>query len=370
MSKDKKNSPSKSVDSDALLARLKSGAMESMGRSREDIDLELKKRVDGQGYYSPEESTHPSALANQFALGGTPQGIKERPLIPEEHLKEGEQYRFHFDMSRCIGCECCVVACNEQNGNPEDVLWRRVGEIEGGQYPTTKRYHLSMGCNHCVDPSCLTGCPTDAYEKLESDGIVKHNEEECIGCQYCTWNCPYGVPQFNKERRIVTKCDMCHSRLGDGLAPACVNACPEEAIRIEKVNIEEWKEDHSEANAPETPDASLTISTTRITLPEDLPEDTFKLNHHHVEPEHAHYSLIFLTVLTQLATGGFFSLWLTDVLSNFITFLKPHQEFIAFGAAGMLGVTGLALLASIFHLGRPLHAWKALRMWKRSWLSR
>jgi len=163
---------------------------------------------------------------------------------------------------------------------------------------------------------------------------------------------------------------MCHSRLGDGESPACVSACPEEAIRIEKVDIAEWRENHSEANAPETPDASLTISTTRITLPEDVPEDTFKLNHHHVEPEHAHISLIFLTVLTQLATGGFFSLWLTDVLSNFVSFLKPHQEFIALGAAGMLVVTGLALFASVFHLGRPLHAWKALRMWKRSWLSR
>src|SRR5713101_4536482 len=62
--------------------------------------------------------------------------IPQRPLLP------GEQFRFHFDMSKCIGCKCCVVACNEQNGNPPDINWRRVGEIEGGWYPDTQRLHL------------------------------------------------------------------------------------------------------------------------------------------------------------------------------------------------------------------------------------
>ena len=52
----------------------------------------------------------------------------------------GEQYRFHFDMTKCIGCKCCVVACNEQNGNPAAINWRRVGEIEGGDYP----YHAAL----------------------------------------------------------------------------------------------------------------------------------------------------------------------------------------------------------------------------------
>ena len=84
----------------------------------------------------------------------------------------GEQYRFHFDMTKCIGCKCCVVACNEQNGNPADILWRRVGEIEGGAYPDTLRHYLSMGCNHCLEPTCMTGCPVDAYSKDPVTGIV------------------------------------------------------------------------------------------------------------------------------------------------------------------------------------------------------
>ncbi|MBI3313028.1 MAG: dimethyl sulfoxide reductase anchor subunit [Candidatus Omnitrophica bacterium] len=308
-------------------------------------NLPLKNRIGEEGYYQPVA------------------------LIPTEPLEEGEQYRFHFDMTRCVGCQCCVVACNEQNNNPAEVNWRRVGEIEGGIYPATKRYHLSMACNHCLDPSCLTGCPTDAYIKLDN-GVVKHQAEECIGCGYCSWNCPYGVPQYNPERNIVTKCDMCHSRLKDGELPACVAACPESAIQIEKVNVNEWRKNHLQADAPYIADSGLTISTTRITLPENAPENLLRANRHRIEPEKPHTSLIFMTVLTQLAVGGFMTLWLAEFFSNWLSFLKPLHDFLPYGAAGMLVVTGLALFAAVFHLGRPLYAYKALRMWKRSWLSR
>src|SRR5919198_1299589 len=93
------------------------------------------------------------------------EGLAEHksPLTPQIPLQDGEQYRFHFDMSKCIGCKCCEVACAEQNGNPASINWRRVGEIEGGWFPATKRSYLSMGCNHCVEPTCLKGCPVDAY---------------------------------------------------------------------------------------------------------------------------------------------------------------------------------------------------------------
>ena len=69
---------------------------------------------------------------------------------------------------------------------------------------------------------CLHGCPVDAYKKDPVTGIVLHSTEACIGCQYCVWNCPYSVPQFNAERGVVGKCDMCHGRLTTGLEPACV----------------------------------------------------------------------------------------------------------------------------------------------------
>jgi len=283
--------------------------------------------------------------------------------IPQKTLAPGEQYRFHFDMTKCIGCKCCVVACNEQNGNPADINWRRVGEIEGGWYPNTQRLHLSMGCNHCLEPTCLTGCPVDAYSKDPITGVVIHNAETCIGCQYCTWNCSYGVPQYNPERGVVGKCDMCHNRLAEGREPACVGACPEEAIQIEIVNIADWKRNYAvSANAPGLPTADDSLSTTRITLPANLPPDTRKVDMNRVRPEHPHWPLVFMTVLTQLSVGAFASIWLLQVFGL--------QARLKIAALVSLTLGGLALGASTMHLGRPVFAYRALKMWKRSWLSR
>ncbi len=330
-----------------------------MIEQNESSDLLLKKNVNDAGIYIPNEEVGMGPHCSTSLL--TNSDIQK---IPEEPLKPGEQYRFHFNMARCIGCKCCVVACNEQNNNPEFVNWRRVGEIEGGTYPETKRFYLSMACNHCGDPSCLTGCPVDAYVKDPQTGIVLQKQDACIGCQYCIWNCPYGVPQYNPERKIVTKCDLCYNRLKDGTAPACVAACPETAITVEKVSIVDWTKDHRQADCPQLPSSGQTLSTTRITLPVDFPRDALKADLHDIRPEKPHTPLIFLTVLTQLAIGGFFFLWLGDL------FFQPPSQFLGFGASGMLFVTLLALSVSIFHLGRPVYAFRALKMWRRSWLSR
>jgi DMSO reductase anchor subunit len=177
---------------------------------------------------------------------------------------------------------------------------------------------------------------------------VQHQADECIGCQYCTWNCPYSVPVFQPDRRIVTKCDLCLPRLGEGLAPACVSACPTEAIKVEPVDVEAWRADHASANAPNLPSASITLSTTHIKLPDDVPLDTFAASDHRIRPEHPHWPLIVLTLLTQMAVGSSLA-----------------------GARATAAVVAIAALAgSIAHLGRPLHAWKALRNLRRSWLSR
>jgi len=283
--------------------------------------------------------------------------------IPARKPALGEQYRFHFDMTKCIGCQCCVVACNEQNGNPADIHWRRVGEIEGGFYPETWRSYLSMGCNHCLEPTCMEGCPVDAYRKDPDTGLVLHSADACIGCQYCTWNCSYGVPQFNQERGVVGKCDMCHGRLAEGREPACVNACPEGAIEIEIVNIAQWREEYAQgANAPGMPSADDSLSTTRLTLPAALPHDAEKVNAYRVRPEHPHWPLIVMTVLTQLSVGALASLWLVA--------LAFGTHALRFPAMVSLGVGMVALGASTLHLGRPIHALRALKMWRRSWLSR
>jgi formate dehydrogenase iron-sulfur subunit len=269
-------------------------------------------------------------------------------LLP---LDAGEQYRFGFDMNACIGCHSCEVACAEQNGLPDGVTWRRVGEIEGGDHPHTRRFHLSMSCNQCLEPACLEGCPTNAYVKLDN-GVVAHHADDCIGCQYCTWNCPYSVPAFQPDRRIVTKCDMCEPRLADGMAPACVAACPTKAITVEKVDIEAWRRDHSAGDAPQLPSAGLTLSTTRIELPRDVPTETYAASDWNLRPEHPHWPLVWLTVLSQLAVGVS------------ATAGDSGERLLA----AVLATA--AMVGALFHLGRPVMAWKALRNLRRSWLSR
>ena len=284
-----------------------------------------------------------------------------RTLTPQRPLRTGEQYRFHFDMTRCIGCKCCVVACNEQNGNPAAINWRRVGEVEGGYYPNTSRHYLSMGCNHCLEPSCLIGCPVEAYTKDPVTGVVIHDAETCIGCQYCTWNCSYGAPQYNPERGVVGKCDLCHHRLADGMAPACVAACPEEAIAIEIVNVADWRGNFMSADAPGLPSAGDSISTTHITLPEALPPDLGRVDTQRLTLEPPHWPLVFMLVLTQLSVGAFAVLALLDLLGR-ATSIRVVLEAAATAV--------ISLQAALLHLGRPVHAARALKGWRRSWLSR
>jgi formate dehydrogenase iron-sulfur subunit len=283
--------------------------------------------------------------------------IAKPGLIPKRALEEGEQYRFHFNMTKCIGCRSCEIACNEQNGNPAEIHWRRFGEIEGGTWPNTQRSYLSMGCNHCLDAECVKGCPVEAYTKDPATGIVLHSADACIGCQYCVWNCPYSVPQFNPERGMVGKCDMCHGRLEDGLEPACVNACPESAIEIEIVNMAEWRKDYTGAESPGMPAAGHTISTTRITLPESGALQLERVDLGHIQPEHAHLSLVFMTTLMQAVSGALIFELLDNSLSAIILL-------------ALVLIASVALGVSAMHLGRPAYAWRALKMWRRSWISR
>ena len=175
--------------------------------------------------------------------------------------------------------------------------------LRAASTPTRSGTTLSMGCNHCLDADCLKGCPVDAYTKDPMTGIVLHSADACIGCQYCVWNCPYQVPQFNAERGVVGKCDMCHGRLMDGREPACVNACPEAAIQIEIVDKVAWRIDYATAESPGMPPAEHTISTTRITLPKTPADGLERVDTGRVRQEHAHWSLVVMTTLIQAIVG-------------------------------------------------------------------
>jgi DMSO reductase anchor subunit len=155
---------------------------------------------------------------------------------------------------------------------------------------------------------------------------------------------------------------MCHNRLDDGMPPACVAACPEGAIAIEIVRIAEWRRDYLSADAPGLPSADDSISTTRVTLPDNLVPDTGRVDLQRVEPEHPHWPLVFMLVLTQLSVGAFAVLWLLDLLGR--------GTALTIAALASLGLAGISLGASTLHLGRPIYAFRALKGLRQSWLSR
>jgi anaerobic dimethyl sulfoxide reductase subunit B (iron-sulfur subunit) len=152
-----------------------------------------------------------------------------------------KQYAFYFDQSACNGCKACAIACKSKNQLPVGINWRRVYEYGGGNWvpePGNRSfmipngifaYALSVSCMHCENPACVHDCPTTAMTK-GADGIVTIDASKCIGCRYCEWACPYGAPQFDETKGVMTKCDFCKDQLSQGQNPYCVDACVMRAL--------------------------------------------------------------------------------------------------------------------------------------------
>jgi len=138
---------------------------------------------------------------------------------------------FLLDLHRCVGCGACVLACRIENDRAELAAWRRVLPLNLRRHPGGPTYFLSVACHHCEQPACLKGCPSGAYEK-RADGIVVHREERCLGCRYCEMTCPFGTPRYDAARGVISKCHLCAPRVDAGRLPACVAACPTEALRL------------------------------------------------------------------------------------------------------------------------------------------
>jgi Fe-S-cluster-containing dehydrogenase component len=155
-----------------------------------------------------------------------------------------------IDLNVCVGCHACVTSCKQWNtsgsagplvdGNPygadpTGTFFNRVLTFEVGEFPDTQTVHFPKSCLHCEDPPCVPVCPTGASYKRKEDGIVLVDHDKCIGCNYCTWACPYGVRELDEKRKVMTKCTLCVDRIHDQALPeaerkpACVLACPTRA---------------------------------------------------------------------------------------------------------------------------------------------
>lgn len=179
-----------------------------------------------------------------------------------------------IDLDKCTGCQACVVACKVENNVPfaepdqaekgRTISWIEVITTVEGEYPNVQLRHVPRPCMHCDNPPCTKVCPTRATYK-NPEGLVAQIYPRCIGCRYCTNNCPYTVKYFNwyrpewpdemkaylspdvslRPKGVVEKCTFCHHRLqrakeearAEGrelherdYVPACVESCPSEAM--------------------------------------------------------------------------------------------------------------------------------------------
>ena len=168
-----------------------------------------------------------------------------------------------IDLQSCTGCYGCVIACKQEHSTPSGIHFRRMMFEEVGEYPTAKRLHAPVQCNHCAEPPCVPVCPTKATYKRQ-DGLVLVDQDTCIGCNYCLIACPYEHRHFvggevgefelghfgeaptphessggeagqgaqsNVRRLLYRPTSIGRRRPSDReVTPACVNTCPSEAM--------------------------------------------------------------------------------------------------------------------------------------------
>jgi len=151
------------------------------------------------------------------------------------------QYAMLQDTTRCIGCQACELACNEKNSFPtpeKAPAADKQRSTDTDALAVVNAHETSKGivfaktqCMHCDQPACVSACLVNAMYKTK-EGPVIWREDKCMGCRYCMIACPFDIPKFEygSLNPRINKCIMCFDRLGEGMIPACAEACPQEAI--------------------------------------------------------------------------------------------------------------------------------------------
>jgi formate dehydrogenase iron-sulfur subunit len=169
--------------------------------------------------------------------------------VPGYGMQRESEVAKYIDVTTCIGCKACEVACAEWNDLPfrETVFdntyqtmptteWNFWNLIKFNEHPredgTLMWLMRKDQCMHCEDPGCLRACPADGAIVQYTNGIVDFQQENCIGCQYCVSGCPFDIPKFNQTTKKVYKCTLCSDRVGQGLEPACIKACPTGCLKF------------------------------------------------------------------------------------------------------------------------------------------
>ncbi len=243
-------------------------------------------------------------------------------------------------------------------------------------------YNLSLACNHCVHPKCAGVCPVGAYTQRE-DGIVLLDSSKCIGCGYCSWACPYGVPQYDRFAGAMTKCNFCYDNLDAGLPPACVAACPMRVLDYSEVTDDQepspgtlalWTIPGADHPFP-LPKDSRTQPHLAIRPHVDMNRTEIKsvANREEIYPrgisKWEEVPLILFTLLAQLAVGAFWVMpWMFSSLWALIEYDATSLRLLP---SLLIGIClGIGMIASFAHLGTKKNAWRVLTHLRKSWLSR
>jgi formate dehydrogenase iron-sulfur subunit len=143
----------------------------------------------------------------------------------------------YMDLSRCIYCRSCEVACEREHGGRSNMFVQLLDE----------RYAIPLNCRQCENSPCVTVCPTHAIHR-ENDEIVTIATMQCIGCNLCALACPFGAIWFDKNNKVVRKCDLCIHRLEQNQPPACVATCSSRALLFGELDDFLAQDDHTNAH--------------------------------------------------------------------------------------------------------------------------
>ncbi|MEZ5084250.1 MAG: 4Fe-4S dicluster domain-containing protein [Bacteroidales bacterium] len=270
---------------------------------------------------------------------------------------------FFFDLNKCVGCHACVVACQIENGKDQSVPWREISTYNSNQHPDLPVFHYSLACNHCEDAPCMFNCPAAAFVKEEGINMISHIADNCIGCKYCTWACPYDAPKFINEKGVVEKCTLCQHRLIENKKPACANLCPTGALDFKAIEIKPHQRlagftekgigpsiNVVELRRKKAPKLHIALSENEkqqfINIQRPIPS---KIN------MTVEWVLVIFTLLVPILIAYF--------SAGVIGFMQINPWiFITAGCSG--------LILSSLHLGKKTRAWRAVFNIRNSWLSR
>jgi len=142
-------------------------------------------------------------------------------------------------VGRCTACKTCELACAVEHSASKNLLGAIAEEPAPSSRVSVEKgpgFVAPLQCRQCVDAPCVVVCPTKALYRSGPDSPVVIDHELCVGCRSCVLACPFGVIRMDRYSQAIIKCDQCAARLERGELPACVSACPAQALEFKSLD--------------------------------------------------------------------------------------------------------------------------------------